>query len=310
MRYSPPPFFFAMDNYLKISGKMNTSMILNIIMSVGAAILEILFIFVFKWGIWSAALATCLSMLISAVIAIVPFAMGKRSLKFTRPRFEKKVIKRILASGIPNFLNNIAGRITSIVMNMMLVRSGGENAVSIYGVLMYADGIIQPILYGTCDSLQPSLGYNWGAGKRSRVRAIEKYCVLAGIVISALSFILLRAIPREIASLFLDTSLTTLLDDTVHAMIIFSYAYIFRWIAFVVQSFMLAIEKPLYAAVISVATAFVFPIALLFALEDFGLDGIWFNFAGTNALAAVLAIFIFLRERREIFKADEPSSIE
>lgn len=301
---------FAMDNYLKISGKMNTSMILNIIMSVGAAILEILFIFVFKWGIWSAALATCLSMLISAIIAIVPFAMGKRSLKFTRPRFEKKVIKRILASGIPNFLNNIAGRITSIVMNMMLVRSGGENAVSIYGVLMYADGIIQPILYGTCDSLQPSLGYNWRAGKRSRVRAIEKYCVLAGIVISALSFILLRAIPREIASLFLDTSLTTLLDDTVHAMIIFSYAYIFRWIAFVVQSFMLAIEKPLYAAVISVATAFVFPIALLFALEDFGLDGIWFNFAGTNALAAVLAIFIFLRERREIFKADEPSSIE
>ena len=93
-------------------------------------------------------------------------------------------------------------------------------------------------------------------------------------------------------------------------MIIFSYAYIFRWIAFVVQSFMLAIEKPLYAAVISVATAFVFPIALLFALEDFGLDGIWFNFAGTNVLAAVLAIFIFLRERREIFKADEPSSIE
>lgn len=295
---------FAMDNYLKISGKMNTSMALNIIMSVGAAVLEILFIFVFKWGIWSAALATCLSMLVAAVIAIVPFALGKRSLKFTKPKFESKTLKRIFASGIPNFLNNIAGRITSIIMNMMLVRAGGEDVVSIYGVLMYADGIIQPILYGTCDAMQPSIGYNWGAGKRIRVRAIEKYCILSGIIISGLSFILLRTFPKEIASLFLDVRQETLLSDTVNAMLIFSYAYITRWISFIIQSFMLAIEKPLYAAIISIATAFVFPVILLFALEDFGLNGIWFNFAGTNVLSAILAIAIFLRERKEIFKKD------
>ncbi len=67
---------------------------------------------------------------------------------------------------------------------------------------------------------------------------------------------------------------------------------------------MLAIEKPVYAAVISISTAFVFPIILLFALEGFGLDGIWFNFAGTNVLAAVLAIIIFLKEKKEIFRKD------
>ena len=88
--------------------------------------------------------------------------MGKRTLKFTRPRLERTTVRKILASGIPNFLNNVAGRGTSIVMNMMFVRYGGGNAVSTYGVLMYADGIIQPVLYGTCDALQPSIGYNWG----------------------------------------------------------------------------------------------------------------------------------------------------
>lgn len=40
--------------------------------------------------------------------------------------------------------------------------------------LMGAEGFIQPLMYGTCDSLQPAVGYNWGAQNFSRVRAIEK----------------------------------------------------------------------------------------------------------------------------------------
>ena len=67
---------------------------------------------------------------------------------------------------------------------------------------------------------------------------------------------------------------------------------------------MLAIEKPGYAALISISTAFIFPVLLLFALQRFGLDGIWFNFAGTNALAAVLSIAVIAKERKEIMKAD------
>ena len=53
----------------------------------------------------------------------------------------------------PELLKQHRGRITSILMNMILVRLGGENAVSVYGVLMYADGFVQPLLYGMCDSL-------------------------------------------------------------------------------------------------------------------------------------------------------------
>lgn len=32
--------------------------------------------------------------------------------------------------------------------------------MSIYGVLMYADGLVQPVMYGMVDSLQPAIGYN------------------------------------------------------------------------------------------------------------------------------------------------------
>ena len=296
---------FAMDNFMRISGKLKSSMGLNIFMSTCSGILEWLFIFAFGWGIWSAALATCMGMAFSAIIAFVPFATGRRTLSFVRPRFSAALIRRIISCGTPNFLNNIAGRITSIVFNMMLVRMGGQDAVSTYGVLMYTDGLVQPLLYGTCDSLQPALGYNWGAGKRSRVRAIEKYCIAAAAMISLTAAVVVHTIPDVIASLYVDKSLPDLLAATTGALSLFSLAFVTRWIAFVTQSFMLAIEKPRYAAAISISTALIFPMLLRLFLSPMGLDGIWLNFAGTNTLAAILAIAILLRERKNLIKDDD-----
>ena len=296
---------FAMDNFMRISGKLKSSMGLNIFMSACSGLLEWLFIFAFGWGIWSAALATCMGMAISAVIAFVPFARGRRTLAFVRPRFSLSLIRRIISCGTPNFLNNIAGRITSIVFNVMLVRMGGQDAVSTYGVLMYTDGLVQPLLYGTCDSLQPALGYNWGAGKRSRVRAIEKYCIAAAAVISLTAAAAVHTFPQVIASLYVDASKPALIAATASALSLFAFAFVTRWIAFVTQSFMLAIEKPGYAAAISISTALIFPMLLLLLLSPMGLDGIWLNFAGTNALAAMLAVAILLKERKNLMKKDD-----
>ena len=64
---------FAMDNFLRICGIIRGSMYLNILMSVLSAVLEFLFLGVFRWGIWAAALATCSGMLICAFLALIPF---------------------------------------------------------------------------------------------------------------------------------------------------------------------------------------------------------------------------------------------
>ena len=147
---------FAMDNYLRICGKIKRSLALNILMAVIGAALEFTFLFIFKWGIWGAALATCTGMLLCALLALYPFLRKKLQLRFCRPKFTFGLVKQIITCGSPNFLNNIAGRITAILMNAVLLRMGGEPAVSIYGILMYLGEIVQPILYGVCDSLQPA----------------------------------------------------------------------------------------------------------------------------------------------------------
>lgn len=70
---------FAMDNYLRICGKVHMSMWLNIFMSVLTATLEFFFLFVLRWGIWGAALATCSGMFAAALVAILSFLEGKNA---------------------------------------------------------------------------------------------------------------------------------------------------------------------------------------------------------------------------------------
>ena len=299
---------FAMDNYLRICGQIRGSMYLNLFMSVLSAVLEFLFLGVFHFGIWGAALATCMGMMACALIALYPFLRGRLLLHFGRPRFSLRLVRQIIACGSPNFLNNIAGRITSILMNAILLRIGGENAVSVYGILMYADGFIQPLLYGMCDSLQPAVGYNWGAGTYHRVSAIERCCFAASAILSVLSAAVLFLFPGQITRLFVGGDSTQLLLMAEGSVRLFAATYLTRWFSFATQSYMLAVEKPVSASIISVSTALVFPVLLIAVLWPLGLTGIWLNFAGTALLSAVLAGFLLKKFQGEMKRRMASSS--
>lgn len=286
---------FAVDNYLRICGKIRGSMFLNILMAGSSAVLEFLFLFVFRWGIWAAALATCMGMMICSVIAFIPFFAGKMKLSFCRPRFSVKMVTRIVGCGCPSFLSNIAGRITSIVMNVFLVRLGGETAVSVYGILMYIDGIVQSLLYGMCDSLQPAVGYNWGARLYSRVKAIEKCCFGAAGIFSFVSAAVIFAFPKAVTELFMGGAGDDFMLIAVGAVRLFSLTYITRWISFASQSYMLAIEKPVPASAISVSISLVFPLLFIAVLWPLELTGMWLNLAAASAAAAALSAVILIK---------------
>lgn len=286
---------FAMDNYLRICGKIRFSMVLNILMSVSSALFEFLFLYVFRFGIWGAALATCLGMFLCAILAFIPFIRGSLQLRFGRPRLTKNVVVSIFTNGAPSFLNNVAGRITSIIMNIMLLRLGGPTAISAYGILMYADAFVQPILYGLCDSLQPAVGYNWGARNYKRVKAIEKRCFSVSAALSIFMFIIMFFAPTALTSIFVKPEETELITMSIHALSLFAFAYLTRWLAFATQSYMSAVGKAKYAAALSVSTAFVFPLMLILALRFLELDGLWLNYPLTSLLSALLAVVVLMR---------------
>lgn len=291
---------FAVDNYLRICGKIKFSMFLNIFMSFLCISLEILFLYFFKFELIGAALANCIAFFICTLIAFSQFFKNDSSLKFCNFKIEYTYLKSIFTNGMPTFLNNVASRITNILFNYLLLYLGGVSAVSIYGILMCIEAFILPVLYGMCDALQPALGYNWGAKNYSRVKVIEKYCLIASAITSIVTSSIILLFTEEIASLFIPQR-----DDTftlaIPALIIFATTYLTRWLSFAIQSFMSAIGKFHSATLISLCVTFIFPILSIPLLWRLKLTGLWWNSSITSILTGILSLFL-LKKLLKSFK--------
>lgn len=299
---------FAMDNFLRISGFVRGSMLLNLLMSGLQIFFVFLFVAVLDLELVGSALAVNLGFCICAVIALIPFFLGKSVLKFRKPKITFQMLKRIVTCGAPNFLNNVAGRLFSLVMNVLLLRLGGTLAVSTFSVLMYCSDLVQPILYGLCDSMQPAIGYNWGAASYQRVKTLAKCVLVSTAVVSAFAFLLMFSIPRQLASIFVDSSERALLDLSAHALRLFSVEFFFWWFGFAAQSFFNAIQKPKNAAILTISTAIVFPLLMVFLLWPLGLDGLWLNQAATYAPVCIIAFFMFRRLQKKLAPQMRPIS--
>lgn len=304
--------FFAMDNYLKISGYVKTSMAINIGSNLLTLGLLTFFLLGLQMDVVGSALAVSIAMSVCSVVALIPFLRGKTLLKFTKPHFHLGMFKQIAACGSPVFLNNVAGRVTSILMNISLMtlgviefgEGGGTTAVAVYAVLMYASDLCWPLLYGISDSLAPAIGFNWGAANYGRVKKIVRCGFIGTAVIGLVSTSLLFFFPGTIASLFIKPEEIHLMEIVTPAIRLFCLAYIFRWVGVMTQSFFSAIEKPALATIMSVSIALVFPVLMLGALWNLGLNGIWLNFFGANALLAILSVVLLGVVGKEIRKRE------
>ncbi len=300
--------FFAMDNYLRICGYVKTSMFINIFCNILTIGLLTLFLLVFEMDVVGSAIATCISMCVCSVLAIIPFLANNTLLEFAKPNFSKALIKEVAVCGSPVFLSNVSGRISSIAINISLMtvgakvlgENGGTTAVAVYAILMYASDFCWPLLYGIADSLSPAIGYNWGAENYKRVKKIAKCGFIGTAFIGLVSTSILFFFPDAIASLFANAEDTQLLEISTKAIRLFCFAYLFRWVGVSAQSFFTAIEKPVFATIMSVSIAFAFPLLFLVILWPLNLDGIWLNFVGVNLLAAILGVILLIKVIREI----------
>ena len=291
---------FAMDNYLRISGFVRGSMLLNILMSGLQLCLLVLLIVVLDLGLVGSALSINIGFSVCTFIALIPFLRGKSVLKFRKPKYSAALLKRIVACGSPTFLNNVAGRLFSLVMNVLLLRMGGTIAVSTFAVLMYSSDLVQPLLYGLCDSMQPAIGYNWGAESYKRVKTLAKCVFTATVVVSGFAILLMQTFPQQIVSVFVDKEETELLKMATRALKLFSIEFFFWWFGYSAQSFFNAIQKPRNAAILTLSTAIVFPLIMVAVLWPLGLDGLWLNQAATYVPVGIIAFFMLRKIQKSL----------
>lgn len=285
--------FFAIDNYLKICEKIKYSMNVNIIVSALNVILDWIFIVEFKWGIFSAALATCISITVGSTICLIPFLRNKLSLKFVKPKLPFSTIFNIIINGSSEFFSNISSNLYMIIVNITLLKISGVMAVTVFSIIMYVDTIANTITIGMSDSLLPAISYNFGAKNLKKIVAIEKMLFGAGFIVSISVMFFMFFGGDKILHLFIIND-KELLGMAVYAMKIFSFSYVVSWISVIVSSLLTALNKPTFSLILAVCEASIFPIISLFILsKTMGLNGVWATVIVSGFLSASLsAIFL------------------
>ncbi|WP_246019766.1 MATE family efflux transporter [Bacilliculturomica massiliensis] len=291
--------FFALDNYLRICGKVRYSMLMNVGISLLNIVLDALFIAVWGWGIGAAALASCISLMAGTVIGFAPFLSRRLPLKLVRGRISLRMTGNILANGSSEFFSNISGSALMVIMNTVLLRLGGAMAVAAFSIVMYIDSVVKSLLFGMADSLQPAISYNYGAGNRSRMFAIEKRLLLAGAVLSMTVLLGLLLSGQHMIALFLDGSDKSLIELSWRAMKLFSMSYLICWFGMIAGSFFTALNRPVCSLTVAFGQTLVFPLLSLMTLPAvLGLDGVWLTGLAAGCMSALLAAVFFVRVQK------------
>lgn len=285
---------FALDNYLRVCGKANYSMFANIVVSILNIILDWLFIAKLGYGITASAVATIISITVGTIICFYPFFAKKLTLKFVKPRISKEEVIGMLYNGSSEFLSNIAGSISTIVINTILLLLGGTIAVASYGIVLYIDTLLVGVLYAIVDAIQPAVSYNVAVSKHKRAYDFFKVASIFTFTISLICMIIIIIFAEQLASLFTKQDNVNVINSTIIALLLFAPSYLFTWFIMLSSSFLSAIDKPKESLIIMFCETLALPLICVAILAPiFKVNGVFFAITLASLLSAIVTYIIW-----------------
>lgn len=302
--------YYSTDNYLRVCGRVNLSMTINIVSSLLNIVLDVILIVVFHQGLWAAALASCLSMSLGAVWSLVPFIRRKLPLVFTRGTISLRQMRRILINGSSEFFVSIAGSLFAVVMNIVLLRLGGATAVAAIAIVDYVDSLMGMVIHSMVDALQPAVSYCFGAGLLQRMKRIQRTVMASSAILSLLAMLFLMFGGQFLLPLFIKEGDATLYDMSLRAMQLFALSYLVSWIERTLSGYMTAVERPWHSLAISMLSTFLFPLMCMVILVPlWGLDGVWLLSFVAGVFGAIASILIVRRVRLQAPAQPQPTML-
>ncbi len=209
LRYVTPGFFFfaasmAASSLVRSEGSARASMTGMLIGALLNCALDPLFIFGFGLGVKGAAIATVISQGASFVYFIALYLLKKTHIPLKRNYFRIRpaLLGEAAVLGTPSFIQSAGMSLLALLINTSLGRYGGDEAVSIYGMISrLVMLVIFPIL-GVVQGFQPIVGYNYGARNYVRVRRTILVTIATVTGISLVSYTLMMVFPRVCMGLF------------------------------------------------------------------------------------------------------------
>ena len=172
-------FNSGLNPLLRGSGRTVAAMAIMIFSLLCNILLDWLFIAVFAWGMRGAALATVIAQGCSAVW-VLKFLTGRKAILRLRLRnlaLGAGRVKSIVALGLSGFFMNLTNSLVQVVCNATLQAYGGDLYVGVMTIINSLREVFFMPVQGLTNGAQPVTGYNYGAGRYSRVRSSIRFSV-------------------------------------------------------------------------------------------------------------------------------------
>ena len=158
-----------------------------IISSLTNVALDLLFVAVFRWGVWSAALATIISQALSAVLCVIHLAKKGTiyQLKLSALRMDGPLLREILRYGLPAGVQNSVIALANVVVQTN-INSFGKMATAAYGAYSKIEGFAFLPVTSFTMAITTYVGQNLGAGMKPRAKKGAVFGIAAAAIIAEL----------------------------------------------------------------------------------------------------------------------------
>lgn len=311
------PFYMfgqAMNPVIRADGSPKFAMASTLAGAVINIILDPIFIFVFKWGMMGAAVATVIGQVATAVLAVWYLV----NMKIVRPEksdfaLEKEVCRRTLILGITSFLSQISLVAAMAAINNMIRKYGAMDPVfmqeqyaqipmAVVGIVMKFFQIVISIVVGMAAGCIPIVGFNMGAGLKSRVRELFMTLLTAEAVVGAVALVIVEFFPGQLISIFGAANESSYYTDfALKAFRIYLCMMIFACVNKACFIFLQAMGKAVESTLLSMVREIVFGVGFALLLPRFfGLDGVLYSMPLSDILTFVIALVLIVTTCREL----------
>lgn len=285
----------GLNGFINAQGFPKIGMLTTLIGALLNLSLDPLFIFVSGMGVAGAALATIISQAVSAVW-VMHFLLSRKGkaayhIKLSCMKPEWKLVGDITTLGMAGFIMQATNCMVQVVCNATLKVFGGDLYVGIMTVINSVREIMSLPVSGLTSGSQPVLGYNYGAGKYDRVKSGIRFTAAIGIAYTALAWIIVLIIPKQLMGIFTEDTQT--IAYGAEALKTYFFGFVFMAFMFTGQSTFTALGYSKHAIFFSLLrkAIIVVPLVIILPRIGFGVMGVFLSEPISNVIGG-LASFI------------------
>lgn len=317
-RYSKEYFFYislgipfymfgqAMNPVIRSDGSPGFAMASTLAGAVVNMILDPVFIFVFRWGMMGAAVATVAGQVLTAILAVW-YLRHTKAVKLAKESFllRKQIISRSLSLGICSFLSQISLVAAMAAINNMIRKYGALDPIfgqeqyaqipmAVVGIVMKFFQIVISIVVGMAAGCIPIVGFNMGAERRDRVKKLFAMLLGAETLVGIVSLIIVEGLPRQLIAIFGAAGESVYYTEfAVRAFRVYLCMIVLACINKAAFIFLQAMGKAFASTVLSMIREVVFGVGLALLLPPFfGLDGVLYSMPAADILTFLAAAVV------------------